>query len=81
MNKEEIKLRIQIYKQLATVIFHMLIKPALYMIVMWAFEVAAAFIFFGDLWKAMGFVSAISLYLITQHEFQKEFGIRNAIQK
>jgi hypothetical protein len=40
---------------------------------MWLFVVAAATLFFGDLLRAAGFVSAITLYLMTQSEFNKEF--------
>lgn len=83
MSKEEFQLKFEMYKAMARVIFHMMIKPTLYMIVMWMFEVAAAFIFFKDIWNAAGFVSAITLYQITSAEFHKEFfGTRqDAIQK
>jgi len=73
MNKEEFKLRLMVYREILRVAFHMMVMPSLYMICMWGFEVAAAFLFFQDLWRAMGFVSAIALYQITQAEFNKEY--------
>lgn len=66
------------FKQVLLIIWKFVIVPGLYALLMWASLIAAAFLVLGDLWQAAGFVSAITLYFITQAEFKKEFfGARN----